>query len=56
MQWGDKRQTLLYGNWGRGEQARKYTATIRSLSNNDGDGYENITSEFAQVIQIGGVY
>ena len=30
MQWGDKRQTLLPGNWGR-EQARKYTATIGSL-------------------------
>ena len=27
-----------------------------SLSDNDGDRYENITSEFAQDIQIGGVY
>ena len=24
------------------------------MSDNDGDGYENITSEFAQVIHIGG--
>ena len=41
MQWGDQRQTLLHGNWGR-EQARKYTATIGSLSNSDGDNYQNV--------------